>query len=472
MTIVERSSRFLERHLSRRSFLVRGTFAATALAVTPKRYVLEPGTAYDAFCGEPQCGNPNCGCGSTCCQGFSTFCCTINGGYNYCPDGSIVGGWWAAADSSLCGYGTRYYLDCNGVCHCDTGCGNYYSNGGTFCDFGCDGLDCRCQGGNCNNWVESCFQFRYGQCNTDVGCTGRIICRIVSCVEPWKLDFDCGSSYMWDSGTAEMNAPCNTSVPKAPPPPCDSTLTRCETIGIASPARGGGYWLATGFGKVLRFGGVALHGDVSDRKLSAPIVAIEALPAGGGYWLAGAKGSVFNFGEAKFHGSAVHRQLPAPITAMASTPTGLGYWLVTAAGNVYPFGDAAFHGSLAHSVLHSPISSIESSATGKGYWLLQEDGAIYHFGDAAAYGSPAHQHPAYPVIGIQRSRRGLGYFVLGSRGAVWAYGDALMAGQPYGHLGRWDSVGIELSGGKGYWVTTADGGVFAYGGAKFYGEAN
>jgi hypothetical protein len=472
MTLVERSSRFLDRHLSRRSFLVRGTFAASALALAPKRYVLEPGTAYEAFCGESQCGSSNCSCGSTCCEGFSTFCCTVNGGYNYCPDGSIVGGWWAAADSSFCGNGTRYYIDCNGTCHCDSGCGGYYSNGGTFCDSGCDGLDCHCEGDNCNNWVESCFQFRYGQCNTDVACTGRIICRIVSCVEPWKLDFDCGSSYMWDSGTAEMNAPCNTSVPRPPPPPCDSPSTNCETVAIASPPRGGGYWLATSYGKVIAFGAATAHGDMSGKTLGGPIVAIESSYTGAGYYLAGANGSVFNFGDARFEGSPVHRDLPAPITAMACTPTGKGYWLAGANGSVYNYGDAPFHGSLARTGSPSPISGIAGTATGAGYWLLDEAGRIHPFGDAVSYGSPAARRPAYPVIAISRTHKGAGYLLLGERGAIWAYGDAVDEGSPYGQLGRWDSVGLARSGGKGYWVTTADGAIYSYGGAVDHGAAN
>jgi hypothetical protein len=472
MTVVEHASRFLEKHLSRRSFLVRGTFAATALAVTPKRYVLEPGTAYEAFCGEPQCGNANCSCGSACCEGFSTFCCTINNGYNYCPEGSVVGGWWAAADSTFCGNGTRYYIDCNGVCHCDTGCGDYYMNGDTFCDFGCDGLDCKCQGDNCDNWVESCFQFRYGQCNTDVGCTGRIICRMVSCVAPWKLDFDCGSSYMWDSGTAEMNAPCNTSVPEPPPPPCDSSSTRCETVAIASPEQGSGYFLATSYGKVIPFGSMKSYGDLTDRHLAAPIVAMETTSTGDGYWLLSSNGGLFRFGEARlFPGSAAHEDLQPPIAAIALTPSGKGYWLVTQLGHVYPYGDAESHGSLAHRPA-TRITGMAGTSTGSGYWLLEESGEIHTFGDAANHGSPYASRPKNPVIAIRRSRKGAGYYVLGDRGNVWPYGDATHAGDPYAHLGYWDTVGLALNPGEGYWVTTADGGIFSYGGATSHGSAN
>ena len=60
--------------------------------------LLRPGTAYAAVC---TCGSSACGCGSTCCAGFSEFCCSINGGYNYCPTGTMMGGWWMADNSSL-----------------------------------------------------------------------------------------------------------------------------------------------------------------------------------------------------------------------------------------------------------------------------------------------------------------------------------------------------------------------------------
>jgi hypothetical protein len=466
VTLVEKSSRFLERHLSRRSFLVRGTFAASALAVTPKRYVLQSGTAYEAFCGEAQCGSSNCSCGSTCCQGYSTFCCTINGGQNFCPEGSVIGGWWAAADSSFCGNGTRYYLDCNARCHCDAGCGSYYSNGGTFCEPGCDGLTCRCEADNCDNWVEGCFQFRYGQCNTDVGCTGRIICRIVSCVEPWKLGVDCGTSYIWDSGTAEMNAPCNTAVP------CDSSSTKCETVAIASPPKGGGYWLVTSYGKVLHFGGAKGHGDLVGRRLAAPIVTMQSTATGLGYWLVSANGSVFAFGDAKHYGPAKGTTLPDTITAMAPTPGGDGYWLVGRHGQVYGYGGAKDYGSLVGTRPKPLVTGIDSTVTGRGYWLVGESGRVHAFGDAVLHGSPEARHPVYPVIGIRRSYRGSGYFVYGARGAVWAYGDAVDAGSPYGHLGYWDTVGLARGATEGYWVTTADGAVYNYGGASRYGSAN
>ncbi|HUC37607.1 MAG TPA: hypothetical protein VMR97_10850 [Acidimicrobiales bacterium] len=206
---VDRVAGFLETRMSRRSVFVRSAFVGSAVAVGGTEFVLRPQSAYAAIC---ICGNPGCGCGSTCCDGFSEFCCVLNGGYNYCPSNSVIGGWWKADGSAYC-VGPRYYMDCNATCNCTTGCGNGYQ----FCDTDCDGVGCDCAGGDCGNWVTGCFQFRYGQCNQDVACMGRIVCRVVSCVAPWEIDSTCTTTNAQDDSTANMNAPCNTAVP-APPP--------------------------------------------------------------------------------------------------------------------------------------------------------------------------------------------------------------------------------------------------------------
>ena len=128
-TLVERASSFLESRISRRSFINRSAYAGSAVAIgAGLDLVLKPGTAYGQIC---TCGNGNCGCGSTCCSGFSEFCCSVNGGYNYCPTNTVMGGWWKADNSSYCG-GPRYYMDCNAMCQCDTGCGD----GWGFCETG------------------------------------------------------------------------------------------------------------------------------------------------------------------------------------------------------------------------------------------------------------------------------------------------------------------------------------------------
>ena len=118
--LVERTATFLEGRLSRRNLINRSAFVGSAVAVgAGMDLALKPGTAYGQIC---ECGNAGCGCGSTCCSGFSEFCCSVSG-YNYCPANTVMGGWWLADNSSYCG-GPRYYMDCNATCSCDTGCGS------------------------------------------------------------------------------------------------------------------------------------------------------------------------------------------------------------------------------------------------------------------------------------------------------------------------------------------------------------
>ena len=58
------------RRPGRRSFLRRAALAATALTVNPIDFVLKPQSAYASVCGPS----------NECSQGWSAFCCTINGG--------------------------------------------------------------------------------------------------------------------------------------------------------------------------------------------------------------------------------------------------------------------------------------------------------------------------------------------------------------------------------------------------------
>ena len=103
--VVARTAAWMGRRIGRRSFLVRTAIVGSALAVNPFRFLLRPGTAYAALCG------PDADCGS----GWSAMCCSINGGRNTCPPGTISGGWWKADGSIYCD-GPRYYIDCVGEC--------------------------------------------------------------------------------------------------------------------------------------------------------------------------------------------------------------------------------------------------------------------------------------------------------------------------------------------------------------------
>ena len=351
-TLVDRASSFLESKLSRRSFINRSAFAGSAVAIgAGLDLALRPGTAYGLVC---SCGNSSCGCGSTCCSGFTEFCCSVNGGYNYCPTDSVMGGWWKADNSSYCG-GPRYYMDCHARCSCTTGCGN----GWGFCEPGCDGVNCGCGPQGCNSYASSCFQFRYGQCNQDIDCIGRIICRVVACVPPWEIDPTCTTTNAQDDSTAEQNAACWTpAFPVAAPGPCSSTVTNCQVVGMAPSADGSGYGMATSFGRVLHYGDFPAEGDASNAILDKPIVGMAATPTGKGYWLVAADGGIFCFGDAPFLGSMGGDPLNQPMVGMAATPTGKGYCLVAADGGIFCFGDATFLGSTGTLTLNRPVTGM------------------------------------------------------------------------------------------------------------------
>ena len=237
---------------TRRSFLVRTAIVGSALAVNPLRYLLRPGTAYASLCG------PDASCAS----GWTAFCCSVNGGQNTCPPGSIPAGWWKADNSAFCHSGPRYYIDCNASCG-SCGCG-----GSGLCAPGCVGCGCHCASGSCDERLTCCNQFRYGQCHQDLACVGPIVCRVVTCVAPWEFDATCTTTSATANATALHDAPC----------------------------------LHEFRSSVLAFGAAADHGEPKGA-LPAPIVGIEASATGRGYWLVAADGGVFTFGDARFHGS-------------------------------------------------------------------------------------------------------------------------------------------------------------------------
>jgi hypothetical protein len=178
--------------VSRRGLLVGAAVAGSALATDPKAYALLPQTAYATICGP----------GNTASSGWTIFCATVNKGVNGCPPGSFTAGWWKAADSSWCGGGYRYIVDCNAKCtKCSTGCADH------ICDSKC--WNCSCTRGStatCDQRVNCCNAFRYGQCNTQVKCSGGVHCRVVSCVAPYKWD-NCSTTSFRSDSTAEHSSP-------------------------------------------------------------------------------------------------------------------------------------------------------------------------------------------------------------------------------------------------------------------------
>ncbi len=454
MSVTERLGGFLANRTSRRSFLARTTLTATALSVAPVDFLIRPGTAYAFLC---ECApGTDCGCSQACCDGYTQFCCTINSGVNACPPGTFAGGWWKADGSVYCA-GPRYYIDCMGECQ---GCG---CGGGIFCP-GCDGLNCECALGTCDNRHVGCTEFRYGQCHQEIACSGRISCRVVSCTPPWLLDPTCTTVAATDDSTANHFAPCQDG-PTAFPPKIPLV------VGMAATPKGDGYWLVNAAGAVRTFGAAHLYGSLGATPLAKPVVGMAATPTGKGYWLVAADGGLFAFGDASFDGSTGNLALAKPITGMSDDPApGGGYRFVATDGGVFDF-HAPFYGSLGGVHLAQPIVGMAATTTGKGYWLVAADGGIFAFGDAGFHGSLGDLHLVKPVVAMAATPTGKGYWLVAEDGGIFAFGDAGF----HGSLGDVSLVqpivGMAATPtGKGYWLVAADGGIFTFGDARFFGS--
>lgn len=201
-TLVQATSRFLAKRTRRRGFLAKSALVGSAIAVAPRKYFLEPGSAYAAVI----CNGYNCQPGNLCCDGYTEFCCTLYG-TNGCPPGSLYGGWWKVSGSSYCGGNNRYYMDCHSQC------GGCTCGGSGVCSGSCNGTVCGCGAGSCFNRKAGCTHFRYGQCNGQIPCVGPIICRVVTCTPPWQLEPTCTTAVRFDEATRFHNRAClqNTS---------------------------------------------------------------------------------------------------------------------------------------------------------------------------------------------------------------------------------------------------------------------
>lgn len=190
---VSRVSELLDARTSRRGFLSRVAVVGSAVAVGPTQFLLKPGTAYAAVCGID----------ATCASGYTVFCATVNNGVNRCPPGSLVGGWWKSDGSGYCCGSARYYIDCHSFCSC--GCGG----SSRFCGEGCRNCSCGCgPSGQCDQRRVCCNEFRYGQCNQGVSCTGPVWCRVVTCTPPWRIPaWDCSTTSATDQRTGSHSAP-------------------------------------------------------------------------------------------------------------------------------------------------------------------------------------------------------------------------------------------------------------------------
>lgn len=207
--ITDRTAEVIERRTSRRGFMGRSAMVGSAVMVGGSTFVLRPGTAYAALCscppGAPSSSRRSCGCGDLCCSGYTEFCCHIYG-QNYCPDNTLLAGWWKVDNSTYCDGAARYYMDCNKAVP-DCACG---SSG--VCR---DSTPCQCR--TCDSRRDGCTVFRYGNCNNDVACVGPIVCRVVTCTQPWELDPGCSTVPRTDPATATHHRAClETPIEPAP----------------------------------------------------------------------------------------------------------------------------------------------------------------------------------------------------------------------------------------------------------------
>jgi hypothetical protein len=404
VSLVERVGALLERHTSRRGFLVRASVVGSALAVDPLEFLLRPRSAYAVVC---KCGNPACGCNSACCDGYTEFCCTLYG-TNTCPSGTFAGGWWQADGSAYCP-GPRYYIDCHAECQCTDGC---TPGGPSYCSPTCDGLDCDCAMGSCEHRIAGCVSFRYGQCHQEIACAGRIACRVVTCTPAYLIDNSCTTTSMSDDLTAQHNAPCL----QAPP-------VVVRAYGFAAAASGG-YWLVARDGGVFAYESAPYLGSMGGKTLNAPMAGIVGTHDGQGYWLVAADGGVFAFGSALYLGSMGGKPLDAPMVGIARTPDSQGYWLVAADGGVFAYGAAIYFGSTGGQALQAPIVALTPALDGQGYWLVAADGGVFAYGSAAYHGGKGGLVLNALIAGLVPTPSGQGYWLVGQDGSVYPFGDA------------------------------------------------
>jgi hypothetical protein len=100
--------------------------------------------------------------------------------------------------------------------------------------------------------------------------------------------------------------------------------------------------LASATGKVFAFNAPDFL-TTGGKKLSKPIVGIEAASDGSGYRLVSSTGRVFCY-KVKCEGGLVGRHLAGPVVAIVANGVN-GYWILDAAGQVFPFGGARGYGN-------------------------------------------------------------------------------------------------------------------------------
>jgi len=379
--------------MGRRSFFTRTAVVGSALVLDPVGFSTRPVSAYDAVCGDA----------ASCADGFSVFCCTINNGANFCPEGTFLGGWWKADNSGFCCGGPRYYMDCNVLC------------GSTWV------CSCDSDPSTCDHRLVACNQFRYGQCHLEIDCYGPVACRLVTCTPPWSFDPSCTASSASDQSTVSHSAPCL-------PGDCPTPL-------------------------ILHYYDLGGPGG----PLGVQIGQESPSPAGGGSWAAFANGALFDLGAAFFTVEApIYAEylllggpagLGNPTMSDQTTLDGLGRWNQFATGS----GPSA----QLSAIYSNPVTGTHSvSGRFRGLWgsLNWENGPL---------GYPATQRsPAGDKLGAWQNFAKLSGAVVSSWGSITHDPDGTM-GAVWGPIFQhWRRLGRE-AGPLGYPVAvqspTADG---------------
>jgi hypothetical protein len=419
--LVSKAAGLLERKSSRRGFIMGSAMVGSAVAVAGCAPGTQPGTPYNHI--------TDCG-GGLCTDGYTEFCCTINSGLNACPTGSFIGGWWRADYSSFCN-GTRYYMDCMQNC-----CGPSLGNG--FCA-GC--AECRCAGG-CDTRRVYCNYFRYGQCHQEIGITGPIACRVVTCVPPYTIaEYACTTAAAVDNSTAE-HAPAHGCAPPAPP-------VLPVPVGVSSPAAGklAMFYRSNG-GNIFGFlstGGASFQGGQLGPAVTSAVT--SASDASGIY--AFGRG----FGDALWWNRLANNAWSGPQN-FGGVPLTSDPVAVTAPNAIYLFGRSSgnqlWHGHIDSGVwsgwypmqgnLTSDVSAV-SSSYGLHVFARQGDGQLWtrllSGGAWSAWTALGGSPKATPTA--VATPNGVYVFIVNADGALWTR-------RYTGSWGGWSTLGGQWTG--------------------------
>ncbi len=422
--LVSKAAGVLERKSSRRGFIMGSAMVGSAVAVAGCAPGTQPGTPYSHI--------TDCA-GGLCTDGYTEFCCTINSGLNACPTGSFIGGWWRADYSSFCS-GTRYYMDCMQNC-----CGPDLGNG--FCA-GC--TECSC-GGGCDTRRIYCNYFRYGQCHQEIGITGPIACRVVTCVPPYTIaDYACTTAAAVDNSTAE-HAPAHGCAPPAPPPPPVLPVP----VGVSSPEAGKLAMFYRGAGGnifgFLSTGGTSFQGGQLGPAVTSAVT--SASDATGIY--AFGRG----FGDALWYNRLANNAWSGP-QVFGGVPLTSDPVAVTAPNAIYLFGRSSanqlWHGHIDSGTwsgwypmqgnLSSDVAAV-SSSYGLHVFARQVDGQLWtrllSGGAWSAWTALGGSPKATPTA--VATANGVYVFILNADGALWTR-------RYNGSWGGWSTLGGQWQG--------------------------